>query len=61
MKFTDRELEVIGHALNVLYEQVKEMYEEGSGDGEDDFVHCLSEIKNIQTTITDNMSNELLN
>ena len=37
MKFTDRELEVIGHALNVLYEQVKEMYEEGSGDGEDDF------------------------
>tara|TARA_R100000656_G_C3875919_1_gene113257 strand:- start:208 stop:393 length:186 start_codon:yes stop_codon:yes gene_type:complete len=61
MKFTDRELEVIGHALNVLYEQVKEMYEEGSGDGEDDFVDYLSEIKNIQTTITDNMSNELLN
>ena len=61
MKFTDRELEVIGHALNVLYEQVKEMYEEGSGDAEDYFVHYLSEIKNIQTTITDNMSNELLN
>ena len=61
MKFTDRELEVIGHALNVLYEQVEEMYEEGSGDGEDDFVHYLSEIKNIQTTITDSMSNELLN
>ena len=61
MKFTDRELEVIGHALNVLYDEVKEMYETGSGDGEDDFVHYLSEIKNIQTTITDNMSNELLN
>ena len=61
MKFTDRELEVIGHALNVLYEQVKEMYEEGSGDGEDDFSDYLSEIKNIQTMITDNMSNELLN
>ena len=59
MKFTDRELEVIGHALNVLYEQVEEMYEEDAGDGE--FAHYLSEIKNIQTTITDSMSNELLN
>jgi hypothetical protein len=61
MKFTDRELEVIGHALSVLYQQVEEMYEEGSGDGEDDFSDYLSEIKNIQTTITNNMSNELLN
>ena len=61
MKFSDRELEVIGHALNTLYEEVKEMYEEGSGDGEDDFVHYLSEIKNIQTRITDNMPKETLN
>ena len=61
MKFTERELEVIGHALNSLYEDVKEMYEEGSGDGEDDFVDYLSEISNIQTRITDNMPKEILN
>ena len=60
MKFTDRELEVIGHALKTLYEQVKEIEDE-RGDGDDDFIDYLSEIKNIQTTITDNMSNELLN
>ena len=61
MKFTESELEVIGHALNSLYEDVKEMYEEGSGDGEDDFVDYLSEISNIQTRITDNMPKETLN
>jgi len=61
MKFSERELEVIGHALNSLYEDVKEMYEEGSGDGEDDFVDYLSEISNIQTRITDNMPKEILN
>ena len=61
MKFTERELEVIGHALNVLAEQVEEMYEEGSGDGEDDFSDYLNEIKHIQTTITNNMPRELLN
>ena len=60
MKFTDRELEVIGHALKTLYEQVKEIEDERE-DGDDDFIDYLSEIKNIQTTITDNMSNELLN
>lgn len=61
MKFTDRELEVIGHALLTLYDQVKEMYEEGSGDGVDDFAHYLSEIKNIQTRITNNIPTETLN
>ena len=61
MKFTERELEVIGHALNVLAEQVEGMYEEGSGDGEDDFSDYLSEIKHIQTTITNNMPREILN
>jgi len=61
MKFTERELEVIGHALNTLYEDVKEMYEEGSGDGEDDFSDYLNEIKHIQTTITNNMPREILN
>ena len=60
MKFTDRELEVIGHALKTLYEKVKEIEDE-RGDGDDDFIDYLSEIKNIQTMITDNMSNELLN
>ena len=57
MKFTERELEVIGNALNTLYEEVKEMYEEDSGD--EVFVHYLSEIKNIQTRITDNISEDL--
>ena len=61
MEFTDRELEVIGHALLTLYDQVKEMYEEGSGDGVDDFAHYLSEIKDIQTRITDNIPKETLN
>ena len=61
MKFTERELEVIGNALNTLYEEVKEMYEEGSGDGVDDFTHYLSEIKNIQTWITNNIPKETLN
>ena len=32
MKFSERELEVIGHSLNTLYEQVKEMYENSEGD-----------------------------
>ena len=61
MKFSERELEVIGEALKTLYELIKEMYEGGSGDGEHGFLDYLYEIKNIQTTITDNMSNELLN
>ena len=61
MKFTGRELEVIGHSLNHLYEEVKEMYEEGSGDGVDDFAHYLSEIKDIQTRITNNIPTETLN
>jgi len=61
MKFTDRELEVIGHGLLTLYGQVKEMYEEGSDDGTDTFVHYLSEIKDLQTRITNNIPNEKLN
>jgi len=61
MKFSDRELEVIGHSLNHLYEEVKEMYETGSGDGESGFTDYLNEIKNIQTRITDNMPRETLN
>ena len=61
MKFTDRELEVIGHALNVLYEQVKEMYENSEGDQEQELLEYLYEIKNIQTRITDNMPKETLN
>jgi len=61
MKFSDRELEVIGHALNVLYEQVKEMYENSEGDQEQELLEYLYEIKNIQTRITDNMPKETLN
>ena len=61
MIFSERELEVIGHSLNHLYEEVKEMYEEGSGDGEPGFIEYLNEIKNIQTRITDNMPNEIIN
>ncbi len=61
MTFSERELEVIGHSLNHLYEEVKEMYETGSGDGEPGFVDYLNEIKNIQTRITDNMPTETLN
>jgi len=61
MIFTERELEVIGHSLNHLYEKVKEMYETGSGDGEPGFRDYLNEIKNIQTRITDNMPNEIIN
>ena len=61
MEFTDRELEVMGHALNTLYDQDKSMYEEGSGDGVEDFTHYLSEIKDIQTRITDNIPKETLN
>ena len=61
MIFTERELEVIGHSLNHLYEEVKGMYETGSGDGEPGFIDYLNEIKNIQTRITDNMPNEIIN
>ena len=61
MKFSDRELEVIGHSLNVLYEQVKEMYENSEGDQEQELLEYLYEIKNIQTRITDNMPKETLN
>jgi len=61
MIFTERELEVIGHSLNHLYEEVKEMYETGSGDGKPGFIDYINEIKNIQTRITDNMPNEIIN
>ena len=61
MKFTERELEVIGHSLNTLYEQVKEMYENSEGDQEQELLEYLYEIKNIQTRITDNIPKETLN
>ena len=61
MKFTERELEVIGHALNTLYEQVKEMYENSEGDEEQELLEYLYEINDIQTRITDNMPKETLN
>jgi len=61
MKFSERELEVIGHSLNTLYEQVKEMYENSEGDQEQELLEYLYEIKNIQTRITDNMPKETLN
>ena len=61
MKFPERELEVIGHSLNTLYEQVKEMYENSEGDQEQELLEYLYEIKNIQTRITDNMPKETLN
>ena len=60
MEFTDRELEVMGHALNTLYDQVKSMHEDRYG-GVEDFAHYLSEIKDIQTRITDNIPKETLN
>ena len=62
MEFTDRELEVIGHALLTLYDQVKSMYEDSpSESAENDFAHYLSEIKDIQTRITNNIPTETLN
>ena len=55
MKFSDRELEVIGHALKTLYEQVNEI------DPNYEFENYLIEINDIQTRITDNMPRETLN
>ena len=55
MKFSDRELEVIGHALKTLYEQVNEI------DPNYEFEDYLIEINDIQTRITDNMPTETLN
>jgi len=55
MKFTDRELEVIGHALKTLHEQVNEI------DPNYEFEDYLMEINDIQTRITDNMPKETLN
>tara|TARA_Y100000310_G_scaffold123110_1_gene121861 strand:- start:110 stop:277 length:168 start_codon:yes stop_codon:yes gene_type:complete len=55
MKFSDRELEVIGHALKTLHEQVNEI------DPNYEFEDYLIEINDIQTRITDNMPRETLN
>ena len=55
MKFSDRELEVIGHALKTLHEQVNEI------DPNYEFEDYLMEINDIQTRITDNMPNEIIN
>ena len=61
MKFSDRELEVIGVGLKSLYEEIKEIYENSKGEDEQNFLQYLYEIKNIQTRITDNMPKETLN
>ena len=60
MKFSARELEIIGHALKTLYEQVKGIEDERV-DRDYDFIDYLSEIKNIQIMITDAMPKETLN
>ena len=60
MKFSERELEIIGHALKTLYEQVKGIEDERV-DRDYDFIDYLSEIKNIQNRITDAMPKETLN
>ena len=61
MKFTKRELEVIGVGLKSLYEEIKEIYENSEGDDEQNFLQYLYEINDIQTRITDNMPKETLN
>ena len=55
---TQRELEVIQHALKQLYEDVSVMNDHQS-DAE--FTDYLHEIKNIQDRISDTMQHEILN
>ena len=56
MKFTERELEVIGHALKELHESVQRL-----DKNEPAFKDYLYEINNIQNRITDAMPKETLN
>tara|TARA_Y100000401_G_C8163199_1_gene145308 strand:+ start:273 stop:464 length:192 start_codon:yes stop_codon:yes gene_type:complete len=55
---TQRELEVIQHALKQLYEDVSVMNDHQS-DAE--FTDYLHEIKTIQDRISDTMQHEILN
>ena len=56
--FSNRELEVIQHALKQLYEDVSVMNDHQS---DSEFIDYLHEIKDIQNRISDTMQNETLN
>ena len=55
---TQRELEVIQHALKQLYEDVSVMNDHQSDEEFSDYLH---EIKTIQDRISDTMQHEILN
>ena len=55
---TQRELEVIQHALKQLYEDVSVMNNHQSDEEFSDYLH---EIKTIQDRISDTMQHEILN
>ena len=55
---TQRELEVIQHALKQLYEDVSVMNDHQSDAEFSDYLH---EIKTIQDRISDTMQHEILN
>ena len=55
---TQRELEVIQHALNQLYEDVSVMNNHQSDEEFSDYLH---EIKTLQDRISDTMQHEILN
>ena len=56
--FSQRELEVIQHALKQLYEDVSVMNDHQSDAEFSDYLH---EIKTIQDRISDTMQHEILN
>ena len=60
MRFTNRELEVIGQALKELHESVQAI-DKNEPDDHTAFKDYLYEINKIQTRITDNMPRETLN
>ena len=55
---TQRELEVIQHALKQLYEDVSVM---NNHQSDEEFTDYLHEIKTIQDRISDTMQHEILN
>lgn len=55
---TQRELEVIQHALKQLYEDVSVMNNHQSDEEFSDYLH---EIKTLQDRISDTMQHEILN
>ncbi len=55
---TQRELEVIQHALKQLYEDVSVMNDHQSDEEFSDYLH---EIKTLQDRISDTMQHEILN